>query len=311
MRKGFPEASDPCNRKPVTDPTAAWTSPDGTAFDYRKWQSATEPRAVVIAMHGLGCRAEDFEPLSAAFNRNGITLAAWNLRGQGLDPDVSRRGAWLEVDGIKDDLRAFEATINPQNLPIVLCGESMGALLALQAAVDESWSGRIRGVMLFSPVVALAQKNPLWLKSILQLASRIFPRTRLKPGWFVHGSGAMPPLTRIEERQRYLATAPHRLGPLTLPFLTNMGDLIEGSAQAATRLDVPVAIFSGGHDVFTTTAQFEAFFSAIPAADKTHFHYDTGYHQLLFDLDATRVVEDAADWLLSRISPKSEARICP
>jgi alpha-beta hydrolase superfamily lysophospholipase len=288
----------------VTDLDAAWTSPDGTALGHRNWHPATEPRAHVLAMHGLGCRAVDFEPLAAAFNKNGIALAAWNLRGQGLDPAVNRRGAWLEVDGILDDLHAFEATINPQNLPLVLCGESMGALLALQAAVGESWRGRIRGVMLFSPVVALAQKNPPWVKSILHLASRIFPNARLKPGWFVHGSGAMPPLTRVEERQRYLATAPHRLGPLTLQFLTNMGDLIEASAQAATRLEVPVVLFSGGHDVFTTTAQFETFFSAIPAADKTHFHYDTGYHQLLFDLDAPRVVEDAAGWLLSRISPK-------
>jgi alpha-beta hydrolase superfamily lysophospholipase len=288
----------------MPDADTIWTAPDGAAFGYSEWRPAMEPRALVIAMHGLGCRGADFEPLGIALREKGIALAAWNLRGQGLDPVVARRGAWLKIDGILNDLHGFESAINPQGAPLFLCGESMGALLALQAAIHEKWRYRIHGVILFSPVVALAQKTPGWLKTVLQMASRAFPHLRLKPGWFVHGSAAMPALTRIEERQQYLATAPHRLGPLTLGFLTNMGDLIEASMPGAARLDAPMAMLSGGHDVFTTTAQFEKFFSAVRAPDKTHFHYGESYHQLLFDLDAPQVVADATAWILSRISPK-------
>ncbi|MGH8045720.1 MAG: alpha/beta fold hydrolase, partial [Chthoniobacterales bacterium] len=244
---------------------ATWTAPDGAQFGYQKWNPASPPQAIVIAMHGLGCRAADFAPLGEKLCESGIALAAWNLRGQGLDPIVARRGAWLDLDGVLDDLRAFESIECAPNIPVFLCGESMGALLALQAAVRDHWKNRASGLILLSPVVALAQKNPPWLKALLHQVARVLPNLRLRPGWFIHGSRAMPKLTRVEERQHYLATAPHRLGPLTLNFLANMGDLIENAAAAAGKLHVPVAVFSGGDDVFTSPSLFRVFFAATAA----------------------------------------------
>jgi alpha-beta hydrolase superfamily lysophospholipase len=282
---------------------ATWTAADGETFGLCSWQPSGVPEAVVLGLHGLGCRAADFDPLGRELSANGIAFAAADLRGQGLDGRIERRGAWLETEGLLADLAAFERVANPTGAPLFLCGESMGGLLALQAASREPWRSRLRGVLLLAPVVALAQKNPPWLKRLLRLVATVAPRLRLRPGWFVHGSAAMPPLTRVEERQRYLATAPHRLGPLTLGFLANLGDLIEASPTVAARVDVPVALFSGGHDVFTTSAQFAEFFAVLRAVDRTHFRYDEAYHQLLFDLDADRVVADATRWILSRRSP--------
>ena len=199
------------------------------------------------------------------------------------------------------DLAAFAGAAGNDDAPLFLCGESMGALIVLHAAVAESWSKKISGLLLLSPVIALAQKNPPWVKSLLRAVSVIAPGIRLRPGWFVHGSAAMPPLTRIPEREQYLATAPHRLGPLTLHFLSNMGDLIESAPGLARRLTAPVAIFSAGRDVFVTPAQTREFFGQISSRDKTHFHYPESYHQTLFDLDAPQVLADAAGWLEARL----------
>jgi alpha-beta hydrolase superfamily lysophospholipase len=76
-----------------------------------------------------------------------------------------------------------------------------------------------------------------------------------------------------------------------------MGDLIEAALPAAPRLEIPVALFTAGHDVFVTCEQQEQFFTQIAAPDKTHFHYPESYHQLLFDLDVDFVVEAAAGWI--------------
>lgn len=302
MRKGFPEASNPCNRKPVPESVATWTSPDGTPLGVRQWRPPGESRVTVAAIHGLGCRAEDFAPLGEAFRRQGIRLVAWDLRGQGLDPEIARRGAWLDAEGHRADLENLVSRLVPEEQPLILCGESMGALLALQIACREPWRDRLAGLMLFSPVVALAQENPPWLKTLLRLVSKLAPGLRLRPGWFVHGSAAMPQLTRVPERQQYLATAPHRLGPLSLGFLASMADLIEAAPQLASQLEMPVAVFSAGHDVFVTPGQTRDFFARIPCGDRTHFAYDESYHQLLFDLDAERVVADAAEWISRRWS---------
>lgn len=256
-------------------------------------------RGRVIALHGLGCWAEDFLPLGVALRARGLSLEAWHLRGQGLDPEITRRGAWLQVEGLLADLEAYADLAD--ETPTFLCGDSMGALLTIQAAVREPWRSRLRGVILLVPVVALAQDNPPWLQSALRLAVKIAPRLRLRPGWFVHGKGGVPPLSRIPERQRALEVAPHRLGPLTLGFLASMGGLIEAAGPAAPRLNLPVALVSAGHDVFIRPEQTRAFFEHVASTDKTLLHYPESYHQVLFDLDAPRVVADVTAWIEARV----------
>jgi alpha-beta hydrolase superfamily lysophospholipase len=292
--------------------TDFWSAPDGTRFRRMRWRAESAPRARVIALHGLSCRSEDFSPLAERFGERGILVEAWDLRGQGLDPDPTRRGAWLEIDGMLADLAAFAG--EPTELPLFLAGDSMGALLAIQAAARPEWRSRLAGLMLFVPVVALARENPRWVKPTLRFLSAILPGLRLKPSWFVQGSGEMPVLTRIPERQHELATAPHRLGPLTFSFLANMGDLIETAPPAASKIRTPTALFSAGHDVFITEAQQCAFFADIAAPDKMHFHYPEAFHQLLFDLDAEQVLADATAWIEARLpttpSLRSAARIC-
>jgi len=283
-----------------------WTAPDGSILACRQWLPEGPVRARVIALHGLSCYAEDFAPLGEDLSRRGIAVESWNLRGQGLDPQPGRRGAWLDIEGMLADLAAFAS--EPSEVPLFLCGDSMGALIAIQAAAREPWRDRLAGVLLFVPVVGLAQKNPAWLKSLLQALARGFPRLRLNPSWFVKGSAAALPISRIPERQRAVETAPHRLGPTTLGFLVRMGDLIESALPTAPRLQMPVALFTAGQDVFVNPAQQTEFFERIGAADKTHFHYPEAYHQLLFDLDVDQVLADAASWIDAQLATRTFPR---
>jgi alpha-beta hydrolase superfamily lysophospholipase len=283
------------------DTTDFWTAPDGSRLGRLRWLPDGTRRARVVALHGLSCRVEDFAPLGEMLRGRGIALEAWNLRGQGLDPVSGRRGAWLDVDGMLADLAAFAGEPD-SDIPLFLCGESMGALLALQAMTREPWRSRVAGLLLFVPVVALAQKNPKWTKSLLRHVSLLVPGLRLEPSWFVHGSASAPPLTRIPEYQAEFETAPHRLGAVTLGFLAQMGELIEAAMPAAPQIEVPVALFSAGHDAFIKTEQTGEFFDLLASRDKTHFHYPESYHHLLFDLDADQVLAAAASWIEARLS---------
>jgi len=278
-----------------------WTAPDGTCLGWKEWSAGAAPRARVIALHGMSCCTDDFEPLGEAMRARGIAMAAWNLRGQGLDPTLSRRGAWLDVEGMLADLEAFANFWAKDGAPLFLCGESMGALISVQAAVCEPWRSRLAGVLLFSPVVGLAQKNPPWLKALLRAISRLLPGLRLPPSLFVHGKAATPVLTRIPERQKFVENSPYRINDTTLGYLVSMGDLIEAAVPTAARLDVPMTLFSAGHDAFVTPEQTREFFENVGASDKTHFQYAEGYHQLMFDLDAAQVLADAVGWVEARL----------
>jgi alpha-beta hydrolase superfamily lysophospholipase len=127
------------------------------------------------------------------------------------------------------------------------------------------------------------------------------PGLRLPPSLFVHGKAATPVLTRIPERQRFVENSPYRLEDTTLGYLVSMGDLIEAAAPTVARLDVPVALFSAGKDVFVTQAQTREFFENVRAQDKTRFDYAEAYHQLMFDLDAAQVLADAVGWVEARV----------
>lgn len=282
-----------------------WTAPDGSRLGRVRWEPSGPPRARVIALHGLSCRAEDFSPLGRAFADRGFRVEAWNLRGQGLDPELERRGTWLDVDGVLADLAAFAGTADA---PLFLCGESMGAMLAIRAAARPEWKRRLAGLLLFVPVVGLAQRTPAWVRNLLRVTAAVAPRVRLKPGRFISGKDAMPPLTRIGYRQRELMTAPHRLGPLGVRFLVQMGGLIESSAAAAPALETPVALFSAGHDAFLRTEQTAEFFDRIAAADKTHFHYPESFHQLLYELNTAQVLRNALDWTEARLPTSGTSR---
>ncbi len=284
-------------------------APDGAKFHCLRWRPEERPRARVIALHGLSCRAEDFAPLAEKLCAQGMVVEAWNLRGQGLDPQEARRGAWLEIDGHLQDLAAFASreTEFPE-IPLFLCGESMGALLAIQAASRQPWRDRLAGLLLFVPVVGLAQNNPPWVKLLLEGIAKIAPNFRLRPSWFVQGSAKMPKLTRIEARQAELETAPHRLPVLTVRFLARMGGLIDAALPAGPDVTMPVALFTAGHDAFVTLDQQRAFFARLGSRDKTHFHYPESYHQLIFDLDAEKVVADARAWMESQLARHTSPR---
>jgi alpha-beta hydrolase superfamily lysophospholipase len=280
-----------------------WTTRGGDRLGFREWAPAGRARALVVAMHGLNLTADDFAPLGEALAPDGIHVAAWNLRGQGLDPDRRRRGAFLDPRGMLEDLEDFIAHVRrgETKTPLFLCGDSMGALLALHAATDPRLAARLAGLILFVPVVHLAQRNPEWIKRLISLLAKTLPRLRINARWFVHAKSSTPQLTRIPERQEAIETSPYRLGPLTVGFLASMGALIDASDRLAGELQMPVAVLSAGHDVFITASQTGAFFQRIASADKVHFHYPEAFHQLLFDLDREQVLADLRGWLASRV----------
>lgn len=286
-------------QKSMSGVETSWSASDGTAVRRVDWAGNAGTGPFVVGLHGLNCTSWDFGPLAESLNASGINFAAWNLRGQGTDPVAARRGAWLDVDGMTADLAKF-LDDQPDGRNCFIAGDSMGALLAIRALESDAVRSRIAGLMLFVPVVQLAQRNPPWLKSAMRGLSRMLPALRLNPSWFVHGKSTVPKLTRIPERQAAFVAAPHRMHTLTPGFLADMGELIESADTSAAAVRLPVAMFSAGHDAFVRPEDSERFFARIGSTDKTHFHYPASYHQLLHDLDADRVCADAIDWVRNR-----------
>ncbi len=175
----------------------------------------------------------------------------------------------------------------------------MGAQLALVASVD--LGDRVRGTLLYVPVVTLRQRNPQWFPIVLRTLGGLLPFVRLSPKWFVNRGPNSIPLSRLPERQRELSEAPYRLHQFSFRFLSDMGELIDRSAAAGPRIRIPIAVFSAGVDLFITTDQVTQFVETLNPAKAEFFQYPDAYHDLLHDPDQRAVLRDSLAWLESRI----------
>ena len=74
---------------PIT--TGTFTMPDGTLLPYREWLPRGQPKAVVLALHGMNDSRDAWEYPAPAFAAAGIAVVSPDLRGFG---ETNSRGLW-------------------------------------------------------------------------------------------------------------------------------------------------------------------------------------------------------------------------
>jgi len=276
-----------------------WRTQDGEARAARAWRKA-ESQAVLACVHGLGGAAEEFEPLAHAFPN--YSVYAFELRGQGLDPLPRRRGAELDVAAQHRDIRAFLAAlreVHPTE-PIFLVGESMGALLAASFAARYP-EADVAGAILSVPVVALRKPLSPALRRAVRWVAEILPSWRLRPLFFVKRTSQRSMLTRDEAYRLFLDSRPHKIRHFTIKFLSDLGELMAGSAHVAETLRLPTLVLSAENDCFVSSEQVRQWFEKIASKDKTLQNFSEAYHLLWHDHDHILVLSEMRAWIEQRL----------
>lgn len=274
-----------------------WNAADGSLFTGLAWQPGDDRvRANVICIHGLGGAACDFGPLARHLAAEGCAVRAVNLRGQGNDPDASRRGHFLDPSVFRADLAAFASVWPDDDAPLFVVGESMGSLVAIDAVAHGAL--RPRRLVLSVPVPETRAPIPAWIAVLLRATAGIFPRMRLSPLRFVHGRSVLPRLTADDAYMEYLQHIPHRVGGFTLGFLASFHGFMQSTRDAAARIQVPTLMLSGGHDIFIRPDQSRAFFETLGSDEKEHGFYPDSHHLLWHDVDREDVISRISRWIL-------------
>ncbi|MEQ8750519.1 MAG: alpha/beta fold hydrolase, partial [Amphiplicatus sp.] len=105
-------------------------SVDGAPLGLTAWR-APEPKAVLIAVHGMNDYAHAFAGLGGWLSQNeGITVYAYDQRGFGRSPDFGR---WPGEETMIADLNAAIAAARAANpgAPLFVLGHSMGAAVVM------------------------------------------------------------------------------------------------------------------------------------------------------------------------------------
>lgn len=254
---------------------------------------AGKPRAVLVALHGLGDHSGLYPMLPTAFLPLSLEIFAPDLRGNGRSPG---QRAYLESwSELREDLRRLIIRIRAERpaIPLFLLGNSMGGLVVLDYALHHPTG--VHGVIAVStPLGDLGV--PRALMALGRVLSRWWPRFSLNTGMDLSGLARDPDVAeRVLQDPLF-----HRKG--TARLSTEITATIERVQDGAAAFPVPLLLLHGAADRMVPPEGSRQFFGASGQPDRCLIEYPEAYHALLADTAGDRVLQDIADWIARRTS---------
>ncbi len=261
---------------------------DGLKLPLRHWD-AQNPRAVILALHGMSDYSRAFEMPAPWWAEHGISTYAYDQRGFGASPDP---GLWAGDAVMRQDLDdAVQAlrVLHP-DLPVFVLGESMGGAVVLSALATKP--PHADGIILVAPAVWAREDMPLSYRVALWLAAHVSPGMRLS------GSGLKILASDNIEVLRQNGRDPLFQKSARADAVYGLVNLMDEARKAPLHVTntPPMLFLYGDNDQVIPAAPTKAVVAELN--DKVSVRdYPHGYHMLLRDLEGKGVWQDIAAWI--------------
>jgi alpha-beta hydrolase superfamily lysophospholipase len=263
-----------------------------TALPGRVW-CAERPRGIVAIVHGLGDHGGRFGALASELAVRGrCTAVALDLPGHGDAP--GSRGDFPSWEVVREQVLPAMFTAmrglpdQPFDLPRVLLGHSMGAVLALDYALAH---GReLKALVLSAP--ALRSKMPPWWK----LALANIARATAPSSGFPHGLD-LSGLSRDAEVRRLYDEDARVHGKISPRLYFALEEARQRCLRDARRLQVPTLLLQGMADRVVDPRGALEFSGAATHGVVRFVTLKDTYHELFNDPGREAVIQDMIAWL--------------
>ncbi len=151
----------------------SYLTADGIMLPVHSWQSGTDARSVIIALHGFNDYGNFFNDAGEFLASKGIVSYAYDQRGFGGSENP---GFWAGVDAYLNDLATFVRLVKHKHsgLPIYLLGESMGGAVVLAASSRDGFPD-VAGLILSAPAVWGRKVMPWYQRLLLVVSAHTVP----------------------------------------------------------------------------------------------------------------------------------------
>ena len=264
---------------------------DGYRFPLSRWRTGDEPRATLLALHGLNDYRHAFVATGEYLASRGIEVIAYDQRGFG---ETAGHGLWHGTERMSADLRVMIELLRAADpaRPLYLLGESMGGAVVL--AAGNRGGPAVDGLILVAPAVWSRDNMPFYQRWALWLMAHLVPSMDLTgEGLDIHPSDNI-------EMLRALGRDPLGIKATRVDVLYGVTNLMDRAVQADTDLSDRSLILYGQHDDIIPrdpTCRWLLSRADGPAQARQTLIYRNGYHMLTRDLQAEVVLEDIADWI--------------
>lgn len=270
---------------------------DGVRLPLTTWNTK-KPRAIVVALHGMGDYANAFAMPGPEWAARGILTYAPDQRGFGRAPD---RGLWAGADLLRQDLvdGVRAARRAHPDVPVYALGESMGGAVILSALVSAD-PPPVDGVVLVSPAVWSRADMPWYYQAALWLVAHVAPAATFT------GKGLdLWPSDNIEMLRAY-ARDPLVVKETRADAIWGLVNLMDAARATPERLrhPPPILFLYGAKDQIIPLPALEATVRSLGSHAEPH-RFPLGYHMLMRDVHGDVVRRTVADWIL-RIAPPTE-----
>ncbi|HSV29597.1 MAG TPA: lysophospholipase [Candidatus Omnitrophota bacterium] len=274
-----------------------WITSDGAKLPIRAWLPAGQPKAVILALHGMNDYSNFFDDPGQYFASRGIAAYAYDQRGFGQAP---HRGLWSSGEAMAADLRIAATLVAARHpgVPLYILGESMGGAVTMLAVAGEP-PPQVHGIILSAPAV--------WGRSTMGFFQRaaLWLTYQIAPGMTLTGEGLKIVPSDNVEMLRKLSADPLVIKGTRVDTIHGMVDLMDDAARAAPHVRVPALVLYGAKDEIIPAEPTWRVVRAMPATGSSQrvAYYRNGYHMLLRDLGAKSVLDDILAWVADPAAP--------
>jgi acylglycerol lipase len=272
-------------------------TPPGAAQS-RGTSAALCAKGTVILIHGFAEHAGRYETTAARLQRVGWKAVAVTLTGHG------RAGIRPDIEAFDDYLPPIVETIDglveygdptETGRPIVLLGQSMGALVACRIALCKPSS--VSGLILSSPAFGIADRMPRAALGMLGLLSRWLPTLPIVPP----PKGGAAALSQISQEQSRFEEDPlcwH--GFLGLRMACQLARASIETEELLHRIDIPTLMLWGDADPVINPDAIRRASRRMSADLVTAEVWSGSRHHLFTDRDAESHFQKIRGWLEQR-----------
>ncbi len=272
---------------------STFVASDGDNVVIQDWplDSGVRLRGVVILVHGLGEHAGRYDHVARKLNDWGFAVRGYDQCGHGESGGA--RGSLPTDTRLLDDLAdIIDSTRSrmQKGTPLILLGHSMGGLVV----------GRFVSLGM-RPVDAVVMSSPAldpglsaFQKLLVAVLPKLVPDLRVGNGLNATFISHDPAVVSAYQSDRLVHD---RISARLARFIATAGPQ---TVALAGQWKVPTLLMYAGQDKLVNPQGSRSFAAAAPKDVVTSVCFETLYHEIFNELDATPVFAALQDWLEKR-----------
>ncbi len=271
---------------------------DGVVLAAREWLPQNDPKAIIIALHGIDDYSNAFALSAPIWAAHGIATFAYDQRGFGANPHAGR---WPGTPALCRDLLTAVRLAHARwpDVAVYALGESMGGAVVLTAAgggcpTPMRGAERPDGIILAAPAVWARSTMPWPDRTALWLAARLIPDTSFTgSGEHIQASDNIPMLIGLGHDPLFIKAT-------RTDAIYGLSNIMDSAYAAHPGPSMPALLLYGKHDELVPKRPMRSVARNLlrtdPGAARVAY-YAHGWHMLLRDLEYRKVAEDVAAWM--------------